>query len=61
MKDYFNIRIEPPINDNYVSCEDCIYYADEIEICVARRCIHAVGFLKECYIPKDKAESEDEG
>ena len=58
MTDYFKIRIDPPMNDKFESCEDCRNYADELEVCISRRCIHAVGFLRECYVPKNKAEKE---
>ena len=56
--DKVDIRVIPSINENYESCGDCIHFEDELHICVARRCVHAVGFLSECYVPKNKAESE---
>ena len=39
----------------YTGCEKCIHADDELEVCVARFCIHAIGHLKECYKPKNPA------
>ena len=45
------IQIEES-NPSFESCSDCIYSDDSEEICIFRRCIHAVSQLKECYVPK---------
>lgn len=39
-------------NPSFESCFDCIHADDSEEMCIIRRCIHAVGQLKECYVPK---------
>ena len=46
------MRMIEEANPDYESCADCIYSDDSEEICVLRRCIHAVSRLKECYVPK---------
>ena len=50
MSDY-NIRIQKPSED-FDSCSDCIHFADSKEICILRRCVHAIAELKECYEQK---------
>lgn len=45
------IQIEES-NPSFESCFDCIHSDDSEEICILRRCIHAVSQLKECYVPK---------
>lgn len=50
MSDY-NIRIQKPSED-FDSCSDCIHAADSKEICILRRCVHAIAELKECYEQK---------
>ena len=39
-------------SDYFKCCTDCIHSDDSEEICVLRRCIHAIAELKDCYIPK---------
>ena len=39
-------------NPSFESCDNCIYSDDSEEMCILRRCIHAVFLLKECYVPK---------
>ena len=39
-------------SDCFKSCTHCIHSDDSDEICVLRRCIHAIADLKDCYIPK---------
>lgn len=46
------MRLIEESNPDYESCADCIHSDDSEEICVLRRCIHAVSRLKECYVPK---------
>ena len=48
------ICVMPPRDESFTSCDDCIHSDDEEAICVARRCIHAIHFLKECYEPRKK-------
>ena len=49
------IQIEES-NPSFESCHECIHDDDYEEICIARRCIHAVAQLKECYVPKQPPE-----
>lgn len=49
------MRLIEEANPDYESCADCIHSDDSEEICVLRRCIHAVSQLKECYVPKSPA------
>ena len=46
------MRLIGESNPGYESCANCIHSDDSEEICVLRRCIHAVSRLKECYVPK---------
>ena len=46
------MRLIEESNPDYESCANCIHSDDSEEICVLRRCIHAVSRLKECYVPK---------
>ncbi len=39
-------------NPSFDSCSKCIHSDDSEEICILRRCIHAVSQLEECYVPK---------
>lgn len=48
------MRIEKE-NPDYKTCLDCIHCDDTEEICLLRRCIHAVYELKECYKPNKQA------
>ena len=41
-------------NDNYESCEYCMYFNDSEAVCHLRGCIHAVGRLRDCYTPKSE-------
>lgn len=43
----FNLINEP--DDEFESCCDCIHADDSEEICVLRKCVHAVKYLYECY------------
>ena len=43
---------------DFESCHDCIHHADSEPICILRKCIHAVGEFKECYVPKERKEGE---
>lgn len=49
------IQIEES-NPSFESCSDCVHYDDYEEICIFRRCIHAVAQLNECYVPKQPPE-----
>ena len=51
------IQIEES-NPSFESCHDCIHDDDYEEICIARRCIHAVAQLKECYVPKQRKKGK---
>ena len=44
--------IEVETSDDFESCNDCIYSEDTEEICILRRCAHAIKRLKECYKPR---------
>ena len=46
------MRLIEEANPDYESCADCVHSDDSEEICILRRCIHAVSRLKECYVPK---------
>ena len=54
----FSVR-KTEYSDSFESCNDCIHSDDMLEICVLRQCIHAIDFLKDCYVPK-KREGEQE-
>lgn len=47
-----NVRIDKT-DENYESCLNCIHADDTEEMCLIRRCKHAICHLKECYISKD--------
>lgn len=36
----------------FASCTSCIHAADSEEICILRRCVHAIAEIKECYEQK---------
>lgn len=40
------------------SCSNCIHSNDSYDICVLRKCIHAIQSLKECYEPSNKTQDE---
>lgn len=42
-------------NPDFKGCNDCIHCDDTEEICLLRRCVHAVYILKECYKPNKQA------
>ena len=46
------IKVFPKIDRSFESCDDCIHADDTEEICVLRRCVHAIGTLTECYRPR---------
>ena len=52
------IKVIPPINENYEGCHDCLFAYDAEEICIARRCVHAITTLKECYVKRGKQNEE---
>lgn len=43
-----NIKIMPTADD-YHGCQYCIHASDTEEICILRRCKHAIHSLNECY------------
>ena len=46
------IEVNPPPNEDFAACDDCIHMEDTLEICILRQCVHAIGHLKECYVPR---------
>ena len=52
MRDQVTLYVNNGVNEEYKSCDDCIYADDADEICMSRRCVHAIGSLVECYTPK---------
>lgn len=48
--------IEIETNDDFKSCDDCVYSSDSGTICKMRGCTHAIldDDIKECYRPKEK-------
>lgn len=36
----------------FKSCDYCIHREDSEEQCVLRKCVHAIGSLRECYTPE---------
>ena len=42
----------------FTSCISCIHFADSKEICILRRCVHAIAELKECYERKERGEGQ---
>lgn len=57
-KDEKLFLIDPPIREDFESCDDCIHSGDGLEFCCLRLCVHAIAELKECYEPKSGKESE---
>lgn len=51
------IRVNPPKDESFKSCLDCIHADDNEDICKLRLCIHAIGHLRECYKPKKRGKS----
>ena len=52
------IRVDPPKDESFESCLDCIHADDNIDICKLRLCIHAIDHLRECYKPKKGVNHE---
>ena len=48
------ISINSEIDQGFKSCLDCIHANDSDEICVLRKCVHAIRYLYDCYEPKRK-------
>ena len=46
-------------SDSFESCCDCIHYEDSEEICILRKCFHAIDYLKDCYVPKKREGGEE--
>ena len=42
-------------NEDFESCSDCIHADDSEEICILRKCVHAIKYLYDCY---EKAEQK---
>lgn len=42
----------------FASCTSCIHAADSEDMCILRRCVHAIAELKECYEPKERGEGQ---
>ena len=42
-------------NEDFESCSDCIHAGDSEEICILRKCVHAIRYLYDCY---EKAEQK---
>lgn len=53
--------IEIETDDDFNSCDDCVYSNDIANICKMRGCIHAIATedIKECYIPKKERENNE--
>lgn len=49
-------NLHPKTDHNFMSCSDCIHAEDSEEICVLRKCVHAISELKECYIERGKSK-----
>ena len=45
----------------FASCTSCIHRADSEDICILRRCVHAIAELKECYEPKERGAGHWKG
>ena len=43
-------------NDDFESCSDCIHAEDSEEICILRKCVHAIKYLYDCYEKKGTKE-----
>ena len=48
------INVKPLRDKSYRSCNDCIHCEDSEEICILRKCVHAIGCLNECYKPRQR-------
>ena len=46
-------------NLDFESCTDCIHVADHIDICILRRCVHAIQELEECYQNRENKQSPE--
>jgi hypothetical protein len=45
----YHDNLHPKKDPNFSSCSHCVHDEDSEEICVLRKCVHAVSELKECY------------
>lgn len=41
-------------------CANCRHVGDDVDICILRRCVHAIHALKQAYEPKMAAGVEEE-
>lgn len=41
-------------NEDFESCSECVHANDSGVICVLRLCVHAIGYLYECYEKKEQ-------
>lgn len=49
---------ETKYSKDYEDCSHCIHRKDTLEICLLRKCIHAIDNLEDCYVPLKSAEKE---
>lgn len=42
-------NLHPKVDPNFSSCSHCVHDEDSEEICILRKCVHAIHELKECY------------
>lgn len=45
-------NLHPKVDPNFLSCSHCVHSEDSEEICILRKCVHAIAELKECYIER---------
>ena len=51
---------ENKYSKDYEGCSHCIHRKDTVEICLLRKCVHAINDaeIEDCYIPLKSAEKE---
>lgn len=42
----------PAQHPEFMGCDGCVHAEDKIELCVLRKCIHAIRDLEECFVPR---------
>lgn len=42
----------------FASCTSCIHATDSEDMCILRRCVHAIAEIKECYERKERGEGQ---
>lgn len=51
---------ETKYSKEFEDCSHCIHRKDTVEICILRKCVHAINDaeIEDCYVPLKSAEKE---